>query len=152
MSDAWQEIQAIKSKRNRLRENLEKRKRVRQDILDSSLGTTSTPPLSATVDVSSPADPEKLKCEASDDADSLKSDPRLERELLKTLNEATLQMPISSAELVVSLKTTLNRHASHRIVCNLLQKFATQKLITLKDNSKDGRSTVDVVSHYFKHF
>lgn len=38
MSDAWDEIQAIKSKRNSLRERLEKRKKERQDIL----GTTSS--------------------------------------------------------------------------------------------------------------
>lgn len=33
MSDAWDEIQAIKSKRNVFRERLEKRKKERQDIL-----------------------------------------------------------------------------------------------------------------------
>lgn len=36
MSDAWNEIQAVKSKRNSLREKLEKRKKERQDILGSS--------------------------------------------------------------------------------------------------------------------
>lgn len=36
MSDAWDEIQAIKSKRNSLRERLEKRKKERQDILGGS--------------------------------------------------------------------------------------------------------------------
>lgn len=36
MSDAWDEIQAIKSKRNSLRERLEKRKKERQDILGNS--------------------------------------------------------------------------------------------------------------------
>lgn len=36
MSDAWDQIQAIKSKRNSLRERLEKRKKERQDILGSS--------------------------------------------------------------------------------------------------------------------
>lgn len=36
MSDAWDEIQAIKSKRNSLRQRLEKRKKERQDILGTS--------------------------------------------------------------------------------------------------------------------
>lgn len=36
MSDAWEEIQAIKSKRNSLREKLQKRKKERQDILNLS--------------------------------------------------------------------------------------------------------------------
>lgn len=46
MSDAWNEIQAVKSKRNSLREKLEKRKKERQDILGSSvlqLQTSSSP-------------------------------------------------------------------------------------------------------------
>lgn len=38
MSDAWEEIQAIKSKRNSLREKLQKRKKERQDILNLSGG------------------------------------------------------------------------------------------------------------------
>ena len=37
MSDAWEEIQAVKSKRNSLREKLEKRKKERQNILSSNL-------------------------------------------------------------------------------------------------------------------
>lgn len=36
MSDAWNEIQAVKSKRNSMREKLEKRKKERQDILGVS--------------------------------------------------------------------------------------------------------------------
>lgn len=36
MSDAWEEIQAVKSKRNSLREKLEKRKKERQNILSSN--------------------------------------------------------------------------------------------------------------------
>lgn len=37
MSDAWEEIQAVKSKRKSFREKLEKRKKERQSILSSSL-------------------------------------------------------------------------------------------------------------------
>lgn len=37
MSDAWQEIQAVKSKRNSLREKLKKRKIERQVILNESI-------------------------------------------------------------------------------------------------------------------
>lgn len=42
MSDAWEEIQAIKSKRNSLREKLQKRKKERQDILNQSGGALTT--------------------------------------------------------------------------------------------------------------
>lgn len=37
MSDAWQEIQAVKSKRNSLREKLQKRKIERQVILNETV-------------------------------------------------------------------------------------------------------------------
>lgn len=40
MSDAWEEIQAVKSKRNTYREKLEKRKKERQNILGATLGVT----------------------------------------------------------------------------------------------------------------
>ena len=33
MSDAWEEIQAVKTKRNELRERLQKRRREREDLL-----------------------------------------------------------------------------------------------------------------------
>jgi hypothetical protein len=42
MSDAWEEIQAIKSKRNSLREKLQKRKKQRQDILNQSGGALTS--------------------------------------------------------------------------------------------------------------
>lgn len=42
MSDAWEEIQALKSKRNSLREKLEKRKKERQHILGATLAGGST--------------------------------------------------------------------------------------------------------------
>lgn len=43
MSDAWNEIQAVKSKRNSLRERLEKRKKERQDILGANSTASASP-------------------------------------------------------------------------------------------------------------
>lgn len=153
MSDAWQEIQAIKNKRNSLREKLEKRKKARQDILVSSLGTGGSPVnsldnSSTTSVISTCTSKEDSKESVSTNLEEnlVKIDPELEKELLKSLNEVTLQLPISSTDLVASLKVTLDRHASHRIVCNLLQKFAAQKLVTVKDNVKDGKPVVEVIN------
>lgn len=50
MSDAWDEIQAIKIKRNSLRERLEKRKKERRDILGTSGSNSSILPTLSTVD------------------------------------------------------------------------------------------------------
>lgn len=47
MSDAWDEIQAIKSKRNSLRERLEKRKKERQDILGNTSASCTVQPTSS---------------------------------------------------------------------------------------------------------
>lgn len=143
MSDAWEEIQAIKSKRNSLRERLEKRKKERQDILGSNLVASTSSPVHVIESALLLSD--EIKKEDDVDKESLiKTDPELEKELLKTISEVTLQIPITSMDLVSSLKITLARHASHRVVCNLLQKFATQKLITIKDIVKDNRNAVEI--------
>lgn len=155
MSDAWEEIQAIKSKRNSLRERLEKRKKERQDILSSSLNTTdptsssSTLTKSNTLDysssssISSPA-PVSLEIEQNEAVepvlDTVKIDPEVEEGLLKALCEVSLQIPASSLEIAASLNTRVSHHA----VCNLLQKFATQKLITVKDGVKDGKQQLEI--------
>lgn len=41
MGDTWEDLQAVKSKRNSLREKLEKRKKERQDILGTTTLTTA---------------------------------------------------------------------------------------------------------------
>lgn len=141
MSDAWEEIQAIKSKRNSLRERLEKRRKERQDILGSSLTPNDSSSPSSIISKSllndgntSVGSPNvSLETEVSDMTeaviDAVKVDPELEEGLLKALCEVSLTIPVTSLELTASLKSTLNRHASHSAVCNLLQKFSTQQLI-----------------------
>lgn len=137
MSDAWEEIQAIKSKRNSLRERLEKRKKERQDILGSAIlpeSVTATPKNlgndSATN--SGTSSPVIIKTEAStsnEDSESSKPDPEIEKSLLKALCEVSLTLPTSSREIIVTLEKGLSKNISHQVVCNLLQKFATQLLI-----------------------
>lgn len=71
MSDAWEEIQAVKSKRNSLREKLEKRKKERQNILGTSLASGEKPegspggkerPVSAANSNSAPKNEGKFYC------------------------------------------------------------------------------------------
>ncbi|CAH1114556.1 unnamed protein product [Psylliodes chrysocephalus] len=148
-TDAWEEIQAIKSKRNSLRERLEKRKKERQELLGSSLGSTSH----GIVDSSSKGFTSHTNTRANttvkeeqrvdEKLDLVKLDPELERELLRQLSEVTLQLPVSSLELTTS-KTT-DQDSLHRKICNLLEKFAIQKLISVNATSKDGTSLLEVV-------
>lgn len=74
----------------------------------------------------------------------MKFDPELERGLLKELSEVTLQLPVSSSELLTSLKLSSDRDTSHKKICNLLEKFAIQKLITVTSQTKDGVYLLEV--------
>lgn len=146
MSDAWEEIQAVQRKRNSLRERLEKRKKERASILGSNLASSvkTEPIVSSALPVAN--EEVKIKNETKSEEALIKIDPELERELLKSLADVTLQLPISSSDLVDVIRTTLKTNGSHKQVCNLLQKFATQKLIMVKDSVKDGVNTLDVDS------
>lgn len=42
MSDAWEEIQAVKSKRKEIRERLQKRRKEREDLLGGTDSTSSS--------------------------------------------------------------------------------------------------------------
>ncbi|RZF48032.1 hypothetical protein LSTR_LSTR002098 [Laodelphax striatellus] len=161
MSDAWQEIQAIKNKRNSLREKLQKRKKERQDILNLSDSANVAPPLSKVLhteggggSVPSPV-AAKLVDDHGDDGDSQTScdtirrslppqtvDPQVERKLLSVLCELSLTLPTTST----ALHASVDKDVRHDLIVNLLQKFATQQLITVKEIVKDGNSILEVVS------
>nr|CAI5827733.1 unnamed protein product [Callosobruchus analis] len=142
-ADAWEEIQAIKSKRNSLRERLEKRKKERQELLGSSLGSAS--PISISDKSPKPTSIVKEEPKGAECEDLLKLDPELECALLRKLSEVTLQLPISSSDLILTLKLTSDPNTTHKKICNLLEKFAIQKLITVKNLSKDEVNTIEVL-------
>ncbi|XP_060534961.1 N6-adenosine-methyltransferase catalytic subunit [Cylas formicarius] len=150
MSDAWEEIQAVQRKRNILRERLEKRKKERQDILGSSLNTTSS--ITAVESTNSqsalptiPKEDIKTKGEQPlESKDLVKIDPQLEKELLKELSQVTLQLPTSSTDLLTLLKATLKTDVPHKQVFSLLQKFAIQKLVTVNEIIREGINILDI--------
>lgn len=86
----------------------------------------------------------KEEPKTSESEDLLKFNPELERGLLKELSEVTLQLPVTSSELLTSLKLTSDRDSSHKKICNLLEKFAIQKLITATSLIKDGVHLLEV--------
>ncbi|XP_054274680.1 N6-adenosine-methyltransferase subunit METTL3 [Macrosteles quadrilineatus] len=162
MSDAWEEIQAIKSKRNSLREKLQKRKKERQDILNLSAAgpaDNSASPLNKILqpeaDGSSASSPVTIKVlDEQEDSNSLppggdlvKSDPSVEAQLLAVLCEVSLTLPMTSTGLCSAVAKRLdNKPVSHDVLTNLLLKFATQQLITVKEGSKDGKTVLEVVT------
>ncbi|KAK3909150.1 N6-adenosine-methyltransferase catalytic subunit [Frankliniella fusca] len=153
MSDAWEEIQALKSKRNSLREKLQKRKKEREDILSCTGGTLGPPEVSPTslskslnaessraTSVSAKVTDE-LSRESDIGVEPVKTDPATEKELLRCLSEVSLALPSNSEQLAIMVGRPL------LAVTNLLQKFATQQLISIKDWGKDGLLEVVSAEH-----
>ncbi|XP_013181657.1 PREDICTED: N6-adenosine-methyltransferase 70 kDa subunit isoform X1 [Papilio xuthus] len=141
MSDAWEEIQAVKSKRNSLREKLEKRKKERQNILGATLvnekGEGS--PCSKEKSVSSPA---AQKSEVTEKPKLPVPVASLEVRLLQVLSDMQLQLPATASALIPGLGDV-----DTGIVASLLQKFATQKLITIKERLEGAMDAeIEVVS------
>ncbi|XP_061380657.1 N6-adenosine-methyltransferase catalytic subunit isoform X2 [Danaus plexippus] len=135
MSDAWEEIQAVKSKRNSLREKLEKRKKERQNILGTNLASGDK-----TESVPAAASSGKERS-ASSPAPS-KSDTSLEVRLLQVLSDMQLQLPATASALMPGLGDV-----DTGIVASLLQKFATQKLITIKERTENTTdASIEVVN------
>uniref|UniRef100_A0A2A4KAR4 mRNA m(6)A methyltransferase n=1 Tax=Heliothis virescens TaxID=7102 RepID=A0A2A4KAR4_HELVI len=144
MSDAWEEIQAVKSKRNSLREKLEKRKKERQNILSSNLvsGEKSEGSPGSGKERST-ASPSTLKHEATPDKPKVVvPSASLEVRLLQVLSDMQLQLPATASALLPGLGDV-----DAGIVASLLQKFATQKLITITERTESTTdASIEVVS------
>lgn len=146
MSDAWDEIQAIKSKRNSLRERLEKRKKERQDILGSSTSAalpdippaTTASATSATATVTAVAIVAPFKPgtpEAKEDVPLIEdeSDTEIEYLLLQILCDTTILLPITVVQLLERINLMRFKAMTPKVLNNFLQKLATQSYITLND-------------------
>ncbi|CAH0596967.1 unnamed protein product [Chrysodeixis includens] len=144
MSDAWEEIQAVKSKRNSLREKLEKRKKERQNILSANLVPEKSEGSPGGGKERSAASPSTLKNETPSSAEKPKVVPSasLEVRLLQVLSDMQLQLPATASALLPGLGDV-----DTGIVASLLQKFATQKLITIKERTESTTdASIEVVS------
>ncbi|KAI4493835.1 PREDICTED: N6-adenosine-methyltransferase subunit METTL3 [Polistes canadensis] len=120
MSDAFEEIQAIKIKRNSLREKLQKRKRERHELFT----LTSSIPSTSTADSPLPGDSNT----------SSKSDHNeYERDILCILHESLPNLPITSAEIIDQLRKNLNADVSTSDIHKILEKLAAQDIIKIKE-------------------
>ncbi|CAH0717870.1 unnamed protein product, partial [Brenthis ino] len=142
MSDAWEEIQAVKSKRNSLREKLEKRKKERQNILGATLTSSDKnegSPVSSSGKERATASPASTKNEKKPKPVLSAS---LEVRLLQVLSDMQLQLPATASALMPGLGDV-----DTGIVASLLQKFATQKLITIKERTESTTdASIEVVN------
>ncbi|KAL4716488.1 hypothetical protein ACJJTC_015916 [Scirpophaga incertulas] len=132
MSDAWEEIQAVKSKRNSFREKIEKRKKERQSILGANL-IVSEKSESSPKDkgVSSPGPSRHDAATTSEKSKVLVPSASLEVRLLRVLSDIQLQLPATASMLLPGLGDV-----DSGIIASLLEKFATQKLITIRERTE----------------
>ncbi|KAG5330637.1 MTA70 methyltransferase, partial [Acromyrmex charruanus] len=125
MSDAFEEIQAIKIKRNSYREKLQKRKRERHELY-----TLTSTPASSTLTAES-ACPDSNASSRSDHSE-------YERDVLCILHESLPNLPITSAELIDQLRKNLNADVSSSDIHKILEKLAAQDIVKIKEVTENG--------------
>ncbi|XP_070165262.1 N(6)-adenosine-methyltransferase MT-A70-like protein [Polyergus mexicanus] len=125
MSDAFEEIQAIKIKRNSYREKLQKRKRERHELY-----TLTSTPVSSTLTTESAC----LDANASSRSDY----SEYERDVLCILHECLPNLPITSADLIDQLRKNLNADVSSTDIHKILEKLAAQDIIKIKEVTENG--------------
>lgn len=125
MSDAFEEIQAIKIKRNSYREKLQKRKRERHELY-----TLTSTPVSSTLTAES-------TCPDSN-ASSRSDHSEYERDVLCILHESMPSLPITSADLIDQLRKNLNADVSSSDIHKILEKLAAQDIVKIKEVTENG--------------
>ncbi|XP_011057770.1 PREDICTED: N6-adenosine-methyltransferase subunit METTL3 isoform X2 [Acromyrmex echinatior] len=125
MSDAFEEIQAIKIKRNSYREKLQKRKRERHELY-----TLTSTPASSTLTAES-ACPDSNASSRSDHSE-------YERDVLCILHESLPNLPITSADLIDQLRKNLNADVSSSDIHKILEKLAAQDIVKIKEVTENG--------------
>lgn len=157
MSDTWSDIQVFKSRQNILKERLQKRKKEREEIL--SLANDLSPAVSKAVSAAAtssaadspcgspvPSPATKTKEPVKEAKDDNRLEPEVEKKLLLNLCDIALNLPVDSRQLVASVTKSLNSEVPHDIVENLLQKFAAQELISLKEGFTPTGKTCLVIT------
>ncbi|KAK1136172.1 N6-adenosine-methyltransferase 70 kDa subunit [Melipona quadrifasciata] len=128
MSDAFEEIQAIKIKRNSLREKLQKRKRERHELFTLTSATS----------VSSTLTNESLLSSDSMGHSHRSDHSEYERDVLCILHESLPNLPITSAELIDQLRKNLNADVSSSDIHKILEKLAAQDIVKIKEVTENG--------------
>ena len=137
--DTWLELQAHKKRQDSLRERIQRRKKERQGILSAP-----------TEDVPAKTDDNNSAATASDSSSTVKetavetkpepapamrkSNPELEKWILKYLSDKNLSIPIDSLQLLDTWSKTNEStdSVSHDDITGLVEKLAVQNFITTK--------------------
>lgn len=124
MSDTWSNIQAHKKQLDSLRERLQRRRKDPGQLSADATGSTDA----STARSDSPAPSAPVP---SQDEPEKPPDPELEKKLLAYLSDLSLPLPIDSLAITNDLNSSEGA-VSHGCIQSLLQKFAAQELIEVR--------------------
>lgn len=148
MSDTWEDIQAVKNKRNSYRERLEKRKKERQDILGtsvylpSSLGSSTS---LKSISLESTSFDDKSNIGTTFKWEPAEVDPEFERSFLVFLGDRSLILPINSKQIVEKLTKQTRKTVASSTLHYYIQKYSTQQVINVQDVSIDNEAGYEVL-------
>ncbi|KXJ71521.1 hypothetical protein RP20_CCG020342 [Aedes albopictus] len=139
---SWEEIHALKAKRNTLRERLEKRKKERQDLLGGSSPGPSV--IKTEAGVAGADDKSKILLTAiklEQDIDS-----EVEKALVKVLGDRSLILPSNSSQIAQRVEKIIQRSTANESILVCLQKLSGQNLVNIKEVSIGGTVGYEVIS------
>ncbi|XP_073847261.1 methyltransferase like 3 [Musca autumnalis] len=135
MTDAWDDIKALKNKRNNLREKLEKRKRI----------LASTHSHSPTLKQEDNNEDDVKSVSLSSKSEN-ESDTAVEQALMEILSSETLILPIISTQLLQKVATITKTAVGKDSVNYVLNKMAKQGAICIKRVTIGGEVGCEVIS------
>lgn len=124
MSDTWSNIQAHKKQLDSLRERLQRRRKDPGQLTADASGSTDA----ATTRSDSPAPSTPVPTQEEPEKPP---DPELEKKLLAYLSDLSLSLPIDSLAITNDLNCSEGA-VTHGCIQSLLQKFAAQELIEVR--------------------
>lgn len=152
MSDAWSDIQAIKSKKNSLRERLAQRKKHHQEVVAEITGGAAGGPSNIAVKAelqpksepgsvlsTSTAVPSGNALQIKEEIKPLETVaflqdllPEVERTLLNELTDISLNLPVDVNIVWQATVKAFNQDVPQSVVENLIQKYAAQALLSIR--------------------
>lgn len=160
---SWEEIHALKAKRNTLRERLEKRKKERQDLLGGSSPGPSV--IKTEAGVAGADDKSKILltaikleqgrfrfgglCEGMSIFEFnylLDIDSEVEKALVKVLGDRSLILPSNSSQIAQRVEKIIQRSTANESILVCLQKLSGQNLVNIKEVSIGGTVGYEVIS------
>ncbi|XP_058461523.1 N6-adenosine-methyltransferase MT-A70-like protein [Malaya genurostris] len=142
---SWEEIQAVKAKRNTLRERLEKRKKERQDLLGGSSPGPSVVGLIKTEAGGSGGD-DKSKILLTTIKLEQDLDLEVEKTLVQVLADRSLILPTNSTQIGQRVEKLIQKPTTSDSILYYLQKLSGQNLVNMKEVSIAGMVGYEVIS------